>query len=476
MNKRDIFLIILSIGIALRIIVSGIGYTFDMESYYIVAKIIESGGNVYAETSRYNYGPIWFLVLSAIYKISRFFSEEFIAFRFIVTVFLTIIDAFMFFILSKRYSLLAGLLFFLSPISIIITGYYSQFDNFALLLGFIAMIVFEKNIFAGTTLLGFSLATKHVLFAFPLWLFFRKQKLSIKMFALLAPVVIFFISFLPFLHDGTEGIIENVFLYRSFNNGPFWQAFVPDYLKRYITKEILFFGTLIIGAFLFRKKRPTDQLLFYTILLVIFSLAISEQYFAIIMPFIAIYFNLFFLLFVVVQTIFFFMVLSGGEVNWFGFFFDRSNFSFSPQVFLLFCGLLFVLYLKKFPIFHFSHLIIFLSVLNFLIYSFILFPSFLENKKMQPIQVALEKGDYELANSLYSKLEKNPPFAGSRFWYKLSNIRYSIEYYRSFRRINHKYENNQKLDKKEVEKALRHMPSNFPYKQRVREILQNTNI
>jgi len=53
---RVLFITAVAIGIGLRIWVSTFGYNFDFESYAVVASIIDSGGNVYAETHRYNYG------------------------------------------------------------------------------------------------------------------------------------------------------------------------------------------------------------------------------------------------------------------------------------------------------------------------------------------------------------------------------------------------------------------------------------
>jgi hypothetical protein len=473
MNKLFFITIILAFGVLLRLVIAGFGYTFDLSSYHLVGEIVNSGGNVYKETSRYNYGPVWFIIIGILYQISRIFPDPFLFFRFLVAGLLIGVDIGIWYILYKRYSLKTSLLFFLSPISVIVTGYYSQFDNLAVFLGFLAVIVLKRHFMTGLILLGISLMTKHVFFAFPLWLFFSEKKLSRKVLSLVVPLAIFGMGFLPFLQEGFHGIKDNVFLYKSFNNGPLWQFLVPDYLKRYLRKEFLFFGMLILGGIFFRKKKPFDQLLFYTITLVTFSYAIADQYFAIIVPFIAVYFNLFFLFFVITQFLFFLMVLQGGEVNWFGFFLDRNNFSFTPQIIFLFCGLLFVLYRTYFPNFHFRHLTIALFVATAGLYSFIVIPSWREDRRMQPIINAMRAGNYELANTLYGDIERNPPFAGSRFWYKLSNIRYAIEYYRKYKEIDSLYKSsNLDIDRKKIENDLGIMPAGFPEAKRVQEILQ----
>ena len=54
---------LLALGVAARLIAASAGHNYDMESFFIVAKIVEHGGNVYASTSRYNYGPIWSTLL-----------------------------------------------------------------------------------------------------------------------------------------------------------------------------------------------------------------------------------------------------------------------------------------------------------------------------------------------------------------------------------------------------------------------------
>ena len=57
---------LLSLGVVLRILLAlSFPGNFDRASYEIVGTIVQSGGNVYAETARYNYAPPWFLILGA---------------------------------------------------------------------------------------------------------------------------------------------------------------------------------------------------------------------------------------------------------------------------------------------------------------------------------------------------------------------------------------------------------------------------
>jgi hypothetical protein len=109
-----------------------LGYNYDFESHLIVGKIVSSGGNVYAETSRYNYGPIFSLCLGLFYYLSSFLGNPSFAYRMFIVCFLTCFDIALSFLLYKKYkSMSIAALFFLNPVSIIITGYHNQFDVLA---------------------------------------------------------------------------------------------------------------------------------------------------------------------------------------------------------------------------------------------------------------------------------------------------------------------------------------------------------
>src|SRR5258708_36698521 len=62
-KKRAAFTILLLSGIALRVYIATFGHNSDLESYEIVADLVARGKSVYANTTRYNYGPIWFCFL-----------------------------------------------------------------------------------------------------------------------------------------------------------------------------------------------------------------------------------------------------------------------------------------------------------------------------------------------------------------------------------------------------------------------------
>ncbi len=129
MNKKSILknslcIRVVLVGIFLRFFVMTKGHNFDFESYCIVGKIAGNFGNVYAETYRYNYGPIFFCVLGLLYRISAFTNNPTIIFRILIVSILTLADLGIMGFIAKKYSKKKALIFFLNPVSIIITGYH----------------------------------------------------------------------------------------------------------------------------------------------------------------------------------------------------------------------------------------------------------------------------------------------------------------------------------------------------------------
>jgi len=282
------------LAIILRLYAASLGQNYDMKSYRVVANIVCAGGNVYAETNRYNYGPVWFYIVGGLYSLFLKLCTSKPAFHYLVALFLSLADLGIFFILWKRFTIKTAFLFLLNPVSIIITGYHSQFDNLALLFGLWSAAILEdhlgshnpKQLTASLLLLGLSITTKHILFLFPLWLAVKFKNNRHRILVLLSPPLIFLVSFLPYWKIGHEGIIQNVFLYKSFNNAPLLNL-IFSLPNDSIVPQCIFFTMLAAGALLFRKAAPFHSVLIYTAMLVTFSSAVANQYLAIVVPFIA---------------------------------------------------------------------------------------------------------------------------------------------------------------------------------------------
>ncbi len=303
-----LFIGLLAAGLAARLLVATCGHNYDTNSWQIVANIVDHGGNVYAETPRYNYGPVWFNILHGLNLLA---GHNPAILRYLVAGFLSLVDAGIYFMLWRRCGKMVAGLFFLNPVSIIITGYHSQFDNLAVLLGMLAAVLvgdeYDKPInrqkLSGLFVLGISLATKHLLFAFPIWLAVKQKGMLQKVLTILIPVSVFALSFVPYWPGGRAGIIHNVVRYQSFTNAYFYNLFVPLCLQFMFSSQVIWFFLLGMFAFVWRRKDVFESLLLYTAVLVTASPAVVNQYLAIPIPFVAAHFNIFTLLYTAFGTL-----------------------------------------------------------------------------------------------------------------------------------------------------------------------------
>ncbi len=281
-------------GVVLRLAISFLGSNFDLESWRIIAGIMDHGGNVYAETYRHPYGPPWFLVLHLLDRLPDLgFSPE-SAFAFKVTAFLTLIDLAIYAVVMRRFGLLAACLFLLNPISVFITGYHRQIDNIAILIALLAICRLERgkgvmNSLPSLILLGISLSVKHVFLFLPIWLAMKETGLLRKVLFVTVPIAVFALTFVPYWAEGSKGIVENVIHYRSFDNAPFWRLFGPELLNAAIPAVALFGGAMLIAGLALAKSDVMDIFLIYLVCLVVFSSALANQY--LVIPAIAIAVN-----------------------------------------------------------------------------------------------------------------------------------------------------------------------------------------
>lgn len=279
------------LGIILRFLVSKLGNNFDFASFTSIGEIAYNGKNIYHETPFYNYSPLYSSILGWFFGIAKLFSHHIEAFRFILISLYTLVDLAISCYIAKETKVLFGILFFLNPVSIIISGYHNQFDNIAVLLALIAAIYIGKaseenskkltKYDAGAIVfLSLSLLFKHLLFIFPIWILFNTNIKGIKrkLAYIFIPVLIFLMSFIPFLFGGFIGIMRNVFLYRSFNNMPIFAGIHNLFPQTTHYFMPIFILLIIAAAFIFRNEKPKDSVALYFICLVCFSSAIANQY------------------------------------------------------------------------------------------------------------------------------------------------------------------------------------------------------
>jgi len=230
-SKKDVFLILLLIiinGTVIRLCLASACYgNFDMHSYEMVADIVSQGGNVYAQTSRYNYSPLWFNVLGALKKIHLQYPS--VPFHFVVKSFLCGVDllTLMFLLLiahrEKQSLIKPAVLFFLNPVSFLLTGYHGQFENFAILFVVIGLYLYSKaenSKVLRTALLwifaSFAMTVKHnIFYELIICLNAAIKRYRIKLLLFVVSTLVFLALFAPYWSAGRDGIIRNVFMYSS---------------------------------------------------------------------------------------------------------------------------------------------------------------------------------------------------------------------------------------------------------------------
>lgn len=276
------------IGVLLRLWAQTKPANYDFASYLIVSTAVLNGENPY-ETGRYNYGPIWFLLISAI----RFVASESEAFRLLLALVLTAADLALAYLLLRKGYALGAALFLLSPVAIAITGQHQQFDNLAVLLAVAAALLVTRtrssHIFArdwlAIALLAASLTTKHVFIVLPVWLAIQQTGWRRKCAYLLVPPAVFALSLLPFMALNPSAVMTNVIQYNSFNNVPFLKALLPDQIAVQLAGRglavPLFLAIMVALGFLFRRVRGFELALLYSVSLVVFTSAVTDQYLAI---------------------------------------------------------------------------------------------------------------------------------------------------------------------------------------------------
>lgn len=318
-----VFALLAAFSTAMKFVATRYGPTFDYESYGIVADIVNAGGNVYAETTRYNYGPIWFLLLGGLR--SAFGS----GFRMAIVALLSLADAGIGALLWRARRHFAAALFLLSMVSVYVTGVHNQFDNLAVALALGALALMDAGVvggrhrrwphWVGVVLLGVSITLKHVFVFFPVWLLFAKGNWRTRICSAALPLVLFGASFLPYaglvratgelgwrrvaaelagnagggtgeegedvasakLLASAKGIRDHVFLYRSDVGGQFHEFFVPAGIRRNVPSILLWAGLLACLGWMAREKSWFEKGLIYSLGMFVLSTAVTRQYYAI---------------------------------------------------------------------------------------------------------------------------------------------------------------------------------------------------
>ena len=299
----------------LKIVTSTLGYNPDVESWKIAGDIVLDGKSVYAHTNRYNYGPLWSYVLGFLNNFALKNGHSTISqFHTYVVALLTLVDCAIAYFIFKLFGKRPALLFLLNPITILLTGYHSQFDNVAVLFGLIGWYLYTHKksthssyLFWGSAFFfGISLIFKHILILFPVWLLFssyhKDKKLLLKISHVVVIYLLFFMSFRveEYLHPNerlpiVNGVKQFVFGYKGPSGHSallnVLELFVPvGYVGNFLDKmpvvkgyTFLFFSLVTMYGFFTRKRLGSTLYYFPVYLLAFFSFSTSmaDQYIAI---------------------------------------------------------------------------------------------------------------------------------------------------------------------------------------------------
>lgn len=216
--RIGIFFALLCIGVIVRFWLSSLPYNVDIVNYLIDVEIFHSGNNIYQLQPAYNYSPIWYWVLGLVDSV-RLLLFPSLTFPFVIRVFLSLVDIMtlcVLMIVAKKMKIsyfMPLILFFLNPVSMIISAKHGQFDNVALLFLLLAWMALQKKRYRFVWMFGtVALLVKHIVL-FPLMaLYWGVWGIKRGSVALIGSLTIFFLSFLPYISAWNE-IVRHVFLY-----------------------------------------------------------------------------------------------------------------------------------------------------------------------------------------------------------------------------------------------------------------------
>jgi hypothetical protein len=245
---------------------------YDTESYEIVAGIEARHGNVYAETRRYNYSPLWARLLAVFDALGRVTRLGLLR---TVGLFLFFVDAATAWLVARLaarhaaragpdgppvpFNGLAGLLFFANPVSVLVSSRHLQFDGLSIFFLLCAILAFRSAAggrAASIASLSISLLVKHVTWFHPL-LFARRDGLRRAAWYAI-PYAAFAASFLPYASSWRE-IRDHVFRYRSLSGNYGTEALllisgVPSWLP-----AALFAAAVLAAVWFFGARRGDED-------------------------------------------------------------------------------------------------------------------------------------------------------------------------------------------------------------------------
>ena len=285
---------------------------YDFRLWWLISEAALGGQDPYS-LHRYNYPPVWLGIVTGFQAVTT--NEA--AFRLLISLLLCAVDIGIAVILLRKRYTLAALLFLVSPITVAISGQHQQVDGVAILIALGAMVVagwnrrdaLARSDLLAATLLGLSLSTKPVFLVLPLWFLFRPGTWAKRLVLAALPYLIFALALgVSMAMYSPSVVLRYVLGHQGANNSPLLWNLLPDQVVPGLLNlgagKIAFLVLLIPAGLLFRRLRPFELALVYSVSALLFSWAVANQYLAIPMAAVAVFLNLGFLVWLGLGTLY----------------------------------------------------------------------------------------------------------------------------------------------------------------------------
>jgi hypothetical protein len=235
---------------------------YDTARYEEAVAALTGKGQLYRDTEKYNYSPVWALMLAGMSGIGKMLG---VPLHSVIGALLLLTDLLTAAVLLRLSGRKAALLFFLNPVSIMASCHHVMFDNIAILFLLSGLASTSRP----TGWLTASVVVKHVTGFHSL--------LLLRGWRMLVPAGVFLASFLPFW-SVRESVIERVFRYRStpeeYGLVNLLRVGVPQ-----SALSLMFFAAVITAVVLLRKVEAKRASLLLFLVMLVFLPGVAEYYF-----------------------------------------------------------------------------------------------------------------------------------------------------------------------------------------------------
>jgi hypothetical protein len=270
-------------AVGLRLVfLFGFSGNYDTRSFEEVLAIRDRGGNVYGQTPRYNYSPVWWNCLRVARALGRAANVPLATSVGLLLLGVDLATAALLWRLAGTAApgrgRWAAILFLWNPVSVFSSSWHGQFDNVAILFLLMALLAVRLGREGASILaLGASLLVKHIAWFHPLLLAIRPGNRR-RLATALIPYVIFAASFLPYAAAWRE-IRRNVFEYGALGGlyGTDVLLLLPG-VPFWLPRAIFVAGSLMAVWLLRHVETSRASLLLFLVTLLLLP-GIAQQYF-----------------------------------------------------------------------------------------------------------------------------------------------------------------------------------------------------